>query len=76
LTVLSSVASGIANLGAWHAFTFGVSGSSPVTLTAAVDGVPKLTASDSSSSAYAGSGGAGIAATVSGILFDDFTLRR
>ena len=76
VTVLASVASGIANLGAWHAFTFAVSGSSPVTLTAAVDGVPKLTASDSSSAAYPGSGGAGIAATVSGILFDDFTLRR
>src|SRR5205823_5455563 len=33
VTVLGSVASGIADLGAWHAFAFRVSGSSPVTLT-------------------------------------------
>jgi hypothetical protein len=76
VTVLGSVASGIAQLGAWHAFAFRVSGTSPVTLTAEVDGVPKVSATDTSASAYTSSGGAGIAATAAGILFDDFTLKR
>jgi hypothetical protein len=76
VTVLGSAASGIADLGAWHSFAFRVGGSPTVTLTAEVDGVQKLSASDSSAAAYTGAGGAGIAASVSGILFDDFTLVR
>jgi hypothetical protein len=74
VTVLGSVASGIADLGSYHSFSFSVQGAFPVTLTGYVNGVPKLSATDSSASAYTGSGGAGISATFSGILFDNFTL--
>ncbi|TMA19044.1 MAG: hypothetical protein E6J88_18820 [Deltaproteobacteria bacterium] len=74
VTVLGSVASGIPDLGAWNSFSFNVQGAFPVTLTGYVNGVPKLSATDSSASAYTGSGAAGIAATMSGILLDDFTL--
>ena len=74
VTQLGSVASGISDLTEWNNFSFVVQGAFPVTLTGYVNGVPKLSATDSSSAAYTGSGGAGIAATVAGILFDDFTL--
>ncbi|MFN2547733.1 MAG: hypothetical protein ABR567_09900, partial [Myxococcales bacterium] len=74
VTVLGGVASGIPDLGAWNSFSFNVQGAFPVTLTGYVNGVPKLSASDSSAAAYTGSGGAGISATMAGILFDDFTL--
>ena len=73
-TVLGSVGSGIPDLTEWHSFSFAVQGSGPVTLTAWVDGVPKMSATDASSSALTASGSAGIAATVSGILFDDYSL--
>ncbi len=73
-TVLGSVGSGIADLTEWHSFAFAVQGSSALTLTASVDGVPKISATDSSASALTFAGASGIAATVSGILFDDFTL--
>src|SRR5205823_4576486 len=73
-TVLGSVGSGIPDLREWHAFSFAVQGSSPVTVTAWVDGVPKVTATDSTSSALTAAGAAGIAATMSGILFDDYSL--
>jgi hypothetical protein len=76
VTVLGSAASGIGDLGAWHSFAFRVGGSPTVTLTAEVDGVQKVSVTDASSAAYMGPGGAGIAASVSGVLFDDFTLVR
>jgi hypothetical protein len=73
-TVLGSVSSGISDLTVMHSFSFSVQGSGPVSLTAWIDGVPKISATDSSSSALTASGAAGIAATVAGIHFDDFTL--
>jgi len=72
--VLGSMDSGIPDLTEWHSFSFAAQGSGPVLLTAWVDGVPKLSATDSSTSALTATGAAGIAATMSGILFDDFTL--
>jgi hypothetical protein len=74
VAVLGGVASGIADLGSWNNFSFSVQGAFPVTLIGSLNGSPMLSATDSSSSAYTGTGGAGIAATMSGILFDDFTL--
>jgi hypothetical protein len=71
-TVLGSVPSGIAELGLWHSFAFSASGSTATTLTAEVEGVVKLTVIDSSTSVYSGAGGAGIAATYAGILFQPF----
>src|SRR5207248_2460216 len=73
-TVIGSVGSGIADLTIWHSFSFAVQGGAPVTLTGWVDGVPKITATDSTTSALTAPGAAGIAATVSGILFDDYSL--
>jgi hypothetical protein len=73
-TVLGSAASGIPDLGELAAISFAVQGSGPVTLTGYVNGVAVLTVTDSSSSAYRSAGGAGMAATVAGIWFDDFTL--
>jgi hypothetical protein len=73
-TVLGSAPSGIADLKGWHAFSFTAQGSASVTLTAWVGGVPKISATDASASALSTAGAAGIAATASGILFDDFML--
>jgi hypothetical protein len=72
-TVLGSVASGISDLTVMHAFTFAVQGAGPVTLTGFVDGASKLTATEAGA-ALTAAGAAGIAASVSGIHFDDFTL--
>ncbi|HEX4381990.1 MAG TPA: sialidase family protein, partial [Myxococcales bacterium] len=73
-TVLGSAASGIIDLTNWASFTFSVQGSNPVTLTASVNGVEKLSATDTSASQLDAAGSAGIAATAAGILFRDFTL--
>jgi len=72
--LLATVASGIVDLGTWHAFAFTATGTFPTTLTAEIDGVSRLSVTDASASAYIGSGRAGIAATVSGILFQPFKL--
>jgi len=73
-TVLGIVSSGIPDLTEWHSFSFAAQGAGPVMLTAWIDGVPRLSVTDSSTSALTATGAAGIAATMSGILFDDFAL--
>jgi len=73
-TLLGSTSTSIPDLKSWHAFSFTAQGAAPVTLTAWVDGAPRISATDSSASALSASGAAGIAATASGILIDDFTL--
>jgi hypothetical protein len=73
-TLLGSTSNSIPDLKSWHAFSFTVQGAAPVTLTAWVDGVPRISATDASGSALSAAGAAGIAATASGILIDDFTL--
>ena len=73
-TVLASAASGIADLTDWASVSFSVSGTAPVVLKGYVAGVQKVTFSDSSTSALLTPGAAGIAATISGIWFDDFVL--
>ena len=74
VTVLGTVASGIADLGSYSTVSLSVQGAFPVTLTGLVNGAPKVSATDSSAAAYTGSGGVGIAATWAGIIFDDFTV--
>ena len=74
VTVLGSVPSGIADLRSFNSFGFVVQGTSPVSLTGYVNGSPKVSATDSSSSALTAAGAAGMAATLAGVLFDDFTL--
>ena len=73
-TALATGPSQIANLSEYARLAFGVSGTAPVTLTASVNGVPRLTVTDATASALTAAGGAGIAAGISGIGFDDFTL--
>jgi hypothetical protein len=73
-TVLGSIPSGLADLTVWHAFSFAVQGDHPVTLTASVDGIPKISVTDASASALVAAGAAGIAAAMAGIVFDDFVL--
>src|SRR5438477_2246785 len=64
LTVLASGASVIADLSVFHSFSFSAQGTVLVTLDATVDGVPKLSATDTSSAALTAAGAAGIAATL------------
>ncbi len=55
-------------------FAFAVRGAGPAALTAFVNGIQKMSVADSSSSALTGSGSAGMAASMSGIFFDEFKL--
>ncbi|HEY2028328.1 MAG TPA: hypothetical protein VGH20_03875, partial [Myxococcales bacterium] len=73
-TILGTAASGLADLTVYNTISFTAQGSSPVTLTAAVNGVEKLSATDAAAAQLVAPGSAGIAATVSGILFQSFTL--
>jgi hypothetical protein len=74
VTVLGSAPSGIGPNNEWNRFAFAVQGAGPVALTAFVNGIQKLSVADSSSSALTGSGSAGMAASMSGIFFDEFKL--
>src|SRR2546421_8263929 len=58
----------------WNSFSFVAQGTAPVSLTGYVNGTPKVTATDASSAALTAPGAAGMAATLAGILFDNFTL--
>jgi hypothetical protein len=73
-TVLGDVASGLPDLTEWASISFTVVGTSPVILTAAVNGQTRLTVTDGSASAIAVPGYAGFTATVAGVVFDDFRL--
>gem|GEM_PF-3117599 len=73
-TVLKDAPSGIADLTGWAQFSFTVSGDSPVTLSVAVNGVVKLTVTDSSSARLTDSGYAGLHTTRAGVWWDDFKL--
>jgi hypothetical protein len=73
-TILGDVASGIPDLRNWATISFTVTGTSPVVLTAGIDGQTKLTVTDGSSAAIATPGYAGFTATASGVWFDDFKL--
>ncbi|HWE26063.1 MAG TPA: N,N-dimethylformamidase beta subunit family domain-containing protein [Myxococcales bacterium] len=74
VTVLGDVASGLPWLTEFESFSFTVSGTAPVTLTAALNGKVKLTVTDGSSAALTESGMAGFTNLVAGTWIDDFTL--
>src|SRR6185503_518268 len=74
VTVLGDVASGVADLGDWATIGLSATGAGPVQLVAAVNGVTKLTVTDSSSSAIAAPGTAGMSTALAGIWFDDFVV--
>jgi hypothetical protein len=73
VSVLADGASGAASLDDWVGLALSASGDSPVTLTARVDGVTVLTATDTSSAAP-GAGYAGLWTLHAGVWFDDFAL--
>src|SRR5206468_10121870 len=56
----------------WSTIALSASGSGPVQLVASVNGVQKLSVTDSSASAITGPGTAGLWTSVAGIWFDDF----
>jgi hypothetical protein len=74
VTVLGDVASGLPFLSDWASFSFTVSGTAPVTLTATLNGKVKLTVTDGSSAALTAPGVAGFTNLVAGNWIDDFTL--
>jgi hypothetical protein len=73
-TVLGDVASGIAELGWWSTIALSASGAGPVQLVASVNGVPKLSVSDTSEAAVTPAGTAGMSTSLAGIWFDDFVV--
>ncbi len=73
-TVLGEAASGIASLDEYARLTLTVTGSGPVTLTASVNGVARLTVTDSSPGSLSSAGSAGLWTTHAGVVFDDFRL--
>ena len=73
-TVLGDVASGIADLGNWATIALSATGAGPVQLVASVNGVPKLSVTDTSASALKGAGTAGLWTDLAGIWFDDFVV--
>ncbi|HYV65293.1 MAG TPA: hypothetical protein VE964_03560, partial [Myxococcales bacterium] len=74
VTVLGDLPSGIPDLSKFTPFSFTVTGTAPVILTAAVNGVTKLTVTDGSSLALTAPGIAGMTNTMSGSWVDDFKL--
>ena len=74
ITVLGSAPSGIADLTNWSTISLSATGANPVRLVASVNGSAKIVASDSSASAIAGAGTAGMWTDVAGVIFDDFTV--
>jgi len=74
ITVLGSAPSGIADLTTWATISLSATGANPVRLVASVNGAAKITASDSSASAIAGAGTAGMWTDLAGVIFDDFTV--
>src|SRR2546430_14303952 len=74
ITVLGSAPSGIADLTNWSTISLSATGANPVRLVASVNGSAKIVASDSSASAIAGAGTAGMWTDLAGVIFDDFTV--
>ncbi len=72
ITVLGDVGSGIADTGNWSTLSLTATGSGPVSLVAKVNGVVKLSVTDSGN--VLGAGSAGMSAGISGIWFRNFAL--
>jgi hypothetical protein len=74
-TVLAELAGAVPSRSAFTRLTLLATGSGPVALTASLDGVPRLSASDASALAVGGPGNAGLWTYTAGIHFDDFAVR-
>ncbi|MFL5319320.1 MAG: hypothetical protein ACJ790_06655 [Myxococcaceae bacterium] len=73
-TILGTAASGIADLTNFATLSLTATGAGPVTLTARVNGVTRLTVTDTSTSAIVTTGRAGLATNRAGVAWDDFQL--
>jgi hypothetical protein len=71
-TVLGQIASGI--FSTFAKYSFSVQGTGPVTLTASINGVLKLSVEDSSAQRIAGAGQPGLFANIAGVPFDDLVV--
>jgi hypothetical protein len=74
VTVLADVASGISDLGNWANLALKATGNGPVQLTAYVNGVAKISVTDSSSAALTSAGYAGLYTTYAGVWWDNFRI--
>src|SRR6202022_1729652 len=74
IAVLGQAPRGIAGLTNWATISLSATGANPVRLVASVNGAAKIAASDSSASAIAGAGTAGMWTDLAGVIFDDFTV--
>jgi hypothetical protein len=73
-TVLAQAPSGLAEYDLPATITLAASGTGPVGLTVALNGVQKLSASDASAQALTAAGFAGLWTGSAGVVFDDFVL--
>ncbi|HZX65672.1 MAG TPA: hypothetical protein VFE76_09785, partial [Myxococcales bacterium] len=71
-TVLGQIASGI--FSTFAKYSFSVQGTGPVTLTASIDGVLRLTVEDTTAQRIAGAGQPGLFAKIAGVPFDDLVV--
>ena len=74
ITVLGDVPSGVPDLHEWATIALSAAGSGAVHLVASVNGVVKLTVTDSSASAIVTPGTAGMSTNLAGVVFDDFAV--
>ncbi|TMB08582.1 MAG: hypothetical protein E6J66_16865 [Deltaproteobacteria bacterium] len=74
ITVLGQAPSGIADLSNWATISLSATGANPVRLVASVNGTAKIIVNDTSASAIAGSGTAGMWTDVAGVIFRSFTV--
>jgi len=75
-TILGQAASKISDLTEFATVSLTVTGTSPVTLTAKVNGTPILTATDSSAQAITAAGYGGLWTTNAGVVWEAFRLYR
>jgi hypothetical protein len=75
-TVLGQGPSGVTAFDQPSTVSLSASGTAPVSLVASVNGVVRVSASDSSSAALTAPGFAGLWTSSAGVVFDDFVLSR
>ncbi|GAC1343929.1 MAG: hypothetical protein NVSMB23_18280 [Myxococcales bacterium] len=73
-TTLGEAPSGLLALNEWATLSLEAHGAGPVVLTASVNGVPRLAASDAAATAIEGAGSAGLWTTNAGVAFGAFRL--
>jgi hypothetical protein len=73
--LLGELAGAVTSRTAFTLVTLSATGSGPVALTVSLEGVPRLSATDTSASAITGPGNGGLWTYTAGVRFDDFAVR-